>query len=281
MKEKIIILLSVLVLVLGLGSYLVYDKVMQEKEKPEVNVDQKEENLKQVMNTLKKQIEESHIFKIMNKDNAELRFTKENFESNKDNILAQTLTLLDEEEKYDSEETWNVISIEKLNQHLKNTYGIDSLSTYPDMKLHGTNYKYDASAKKYTAKQEYGTDIDPQGIAPDSIVATDIVKNGDEYVLTLTTATIGDGFHGDFDTVYFDRYQTVEAMLDTKKLETEPCGATQCPLVQSEKNKTVLTGLLEEYIQKQKESIPFRYQFVFKKSNHGTFYLIQFKTIKQ
>ena len=280
MKDKIVILLSVIVL--GLGSYLVYDRVNQEKSKQEVNVGQgKEEDLNQMMKMLKKQVEDSNIFKIMSKDNTEFNFNKENFSINKDNILAHTLTLLDEEEKYDSGKTWNVISIEKLNQHLKKDYGIDSLSTYPDMKLHGTNYKYDASAKKYTAKQEYATDIDPQGIVPDSIVATDIVKNGDEYVLTLITATIGDGFYGDFDTVYFDRYQTIEAMLDTKKLETESCESSQCPLVQSEKNRTILTGLLEEYVQKNKESIPYSYQFVFKKDNNGSFYITCFKTIKK
>lgn len=280
MKDKIVVLLSVLVL--GLGSYLVYDKIIQEKQKPEVNVDQgKEENLNQVMKTLKKQVEESYVFKIMDKDNTEFDFTKENFSINKDNILAQTLTLLDEEEKYDSEGTWNVISIEKLNQHLKKAYGIDSLSTYPDMKLHGTNYKYDASAKKYTAKQEYSTDADPRGSVPDSIVETDIVKNGDEYVLTLATATIGDGFHGNFDKIYFDRYQTIEATFNVQKLEKEFCEETRCPLVQSEENRTILTGLLEEYVQKHKESIPYHYQFVFKKDHNGAFYITRFKTVKQ
>lgn len=115
------------------------------------------------MKTLQKQVEESQIFKIMGRDYEEFTFTKDNFEKNKDNILAQTLTLFDVEANYESEEIWDVICIEKLNQHLKHTYGIDSLFIYPDMNIHGTNYEYDANEKKYIARQMYATDTDPMG----------------------------------------------------------------------------------------------------------------------
>lgn len=280
MKNKMVIIFSVLIL--GIGGYLLYDKLIQKKARFETNgVQEKEEDLNQVMNVLQRQVEESQVFKMIGKDYVEFLFTKENFERNQGNILAHTLTLLDEEEKYDSDETWNVISIEKLNQHLKNNYGINNLSIYPDMNFHGTNYKYDASERKYIAKQEYGTDADPQGIVPDCMVASSLVKSDNDYVLTLVTATIGDGFYGDFDKIYFDRYQTIEAAFNTQKLEKEFCQEAQCPLVQSKENRKILIDLLHEYVKKQKEDVPFMYQFIFKKNKNGTFYMIGFKGIKK
>ena len=278
MKQKIVFLF--IILVFGFGGYMVYGQFIQEKPEKEKNEFQKEEDLNQVMKTLQKQVEESQIFKIMSRDYEEFTFTKDNFEKNKDNILAQTLTLLDVEANYESEEIWDVIHIEKLNQHLKQIYGIDGLSTYPNMKIHGTNYEYDANEKKYIARQMYATDADPMGIEPDSIVGSSIVKNEDEYILTLATATIGDGFNGNFDKVYFDRYQTVVSELDTTKLESNSCEQTRCPLMQSEKNRQILTNLLELYVQNQKQNIPYTYQFVFKKNEDGSFYMTRFHTIR-
>lgn len=69
--------------------------------------------------------------------------------------------------------------------------------------------------------------------------------------------------------------------LDTKKLESNSCEEELCPLMQSEKNREILTNLLELYAQKQKENIPYTYQFVFKQNEDGSFYMIHFHTIRE
>jgi hypothetical protein len=271
-KNAVIIILCLLVL--GLGGYIVYDSIIKEEPKQSVEstVDT-DENLDEVATTLKNIVDTGDVFKFIGYDATNVTFSKETFENDED-MLGTVLTILDEEKSYDYDKTWNVTSADKINQYLQKNFGIDSLSKYPDISIHGTNYKYDESSKKYTATLEYATDSG-LGKSPDYSAVYSIEKNDDEYVLTLATATVGDGVSGSFGVIYFDRYQTMETTIDATSLYTS---ADITDL--KDDYKIVLASLFDEYLKSNKNEIPVKYQFTFKKNTDGSFYITKFQEIK-
>lgn len=182
-KGKNIIILLVLI-ILGLGGFIVYDKVInKETPKPVKTYEKKEvkEDLDEIAGTLFNKINKYNIDQF---DAYEENMT---FTENPNNN--QMVTML---YNYWIDQNKEEVSKEEVDNYFKEIYGI-TLNNYPDImcKVDSTAlFKYDSNNQKYVPNQQHlGHDSD--SVKSLGQIVTDIKKENDNYILTLAKLYAG------------------------------------------------------------------------------------------
>ncbi len=225
-KGKTIVIVILVLAVLGLGGYIIYDKFVakedNKEEKTEVNNKTKEqkENLDEVADILMNNLEKSHAWEfIATKDNPNnIVFDKNMID---DNVLATAIGSV-----------WSTDSssakISDLNNLFK-VYNIENLN-YKDISCFnndGILYKYDDLAKEYKLNENHPGHGLPTIPVPSYVKKNNIEKQNDEYILTVTTIYsenpvdfefISADPKGTIKIADFDSYMLEDGSIDTKKL---------------------------------------------------------------
>jgi hypothetical protein len=282
MKNKIVTIILCL-LVLGMGSYIAYDKLVKNDKKDEsVSSNDSNENLNEVATTLKNIVEESDVFKIIGSKYTEVSFTKEAFENNKNYILTNAILKVeyDKNSSLSADETTGIFATEsEILEYTNKYFSVNSIN-FKDLKLDGYEdelgiyFKYDSSKKAYV---EYKDDDEKEimefygyfGQTPIYNKVDSIEENNGEYTLTLVS------FFGNYRDCDFDSLdKNCSIKLGTELDYTSALGED------GGYDETKLAKLYDEYYENNKNNIPVKYQFTFKKNTDGTFYLTNFKEVK-
>ncbi len=262
-KAKTIVIVILVLAVLGLGGYIVYDKVLsketEEPVKKEQKKETKQEDLDEISDILMQKLNESKVWDILSVKGLPDSMTFDN--NTIDNKVIKIE--IDNQNGISSP-----VKTQSIDEYFKNTYGITNID-YSDIICAVDNtvfYKYDDSNKEYkfVGNHPHGAD-DVNLVSPIYVKLNNITKENGNYVLTVTEvyANIKDD-----EFISADPKGTVKiADFDNYLLED---GATI--------NTNKVISDYENTFENKKANYP-KYKYIFKKDNDD-YYLIGYELVK-
>jgi len=263
-KGKTIIIVILVLAVLGLGGYIIYDKVLNKEVREPVKtekkdkVETKKENLDEIADILMNKLDKSAAWQFIAIKGFpnNLVFDKNMIDNQLLNVAVGSVLSTDS----------SSAKINDLNNLFKNVYNIKNLN-YQDLVCFnndGILYKYDDIAKEYKLNENHPGHGLPNIPKPTYVKLNNIEKQNDEYILTVTTIYSGNPI--DFEFISADPKGTIKiADFDSYMLED---GSINTEKVINDYKNT---------FESKKDTYP-KYKYTFKK-NKDNYYLTNYEKI--